>query len=113
MVIVVDGLDHVWRAKDSRDELTKLFDQLLPAPPGIVLVVGTQPVQDKQLPASLIKYAPRDSWIVLPPLDKPAIKEWLDYHHNLMPSTWFAATKNGTSFNWLRACTNAPGDIPF
>ena len=89
VVVVVDGLDHVWRANDSRDELTKLFDQLLPAPPGIVLVVGTQPVQDKQLPASLIKYAPRKSWIELPPLDKPAVREWLDHHHNLMPSKWF------------------------
>ena len=90
LVVVVDGLDHVWRAKDSRDELTKLFDQLLPAPPGVVLVVGTQPVQDKQLPASLIKYAPRKSWIELPPMDKPAVREWLDHHHNLMPSKWFA-----------------------
>ena len=93
LVVVIDGLDHVWRAKDSRDELTKLFDQLLPAPPGVVLVVGTQPVQDTQLPASLIKYAPRISWIQLPPLDKPAVREWLDHHHNLMPSKWFAGNQ--------------------
>ena len=90
LVVVIDGLDHVWRANDSRDELTKLFDQLLPAPPGVVLVVGTQPVQDTQLPASLIKHAPRKSWIELPPLDKPAVREWLDHHQNLVPSTWFA-----------------------
>ena len=90
LVVVIDGLDHVWRANDSRDELTKLFDQLLPAPPGVVLAVGTQPVQDAHLPASLIKYAPRKNWIELPPLDKPAVREWLDHHHNLMPSTWFA-----------------------
>ena len=90
LVVVIDGLDHVWRVRDSRDELTKLFDQLLPAPPGVVLVVGTQPVQDTQLPASLINYAPRNSWIKLPPLDKPAVREWLDHHQNLMPSTtWF------------------------
>ena len=86
LVVVIDGLDHVWQAKDSRDELTKLFDQLLPAPPGVVLVVGTQPVQDTQLPASLISYAPRNSWHQLPPLDKSAVREWLDHHHNLMPS---------------------------
>ena len=90
LVVVIDGLDHVWRAKDSRDELTKLFDQLLPAPLGVVLVVGTQPVQDTQLPASLISYAPRDSWIQLPLLDKPAVREWLNHRHNLMPSAWFA-----------------------
>lgn len=88
LIVVIDGLDHVWRARDSRDELTKLFEQLLPAPPGVVLVVGTQPVQDTQLPASLLSYAPRNSWHQLPPLDKPAVREWLDHHHNLMPSQW-------------------------
>ena len=89
LVVVVDGLDHVWRATDSRNELTKLFDHLLPAPPGVVLVVGTQPVQDNQLPASLLSHAPRKDWIELPPFDKSAVKEWLDHHHNLMPSAWF------------------------
>ena len=89
LTVVLDGLDHVWRAKDSRDELTKLFDQLLPTPAGVVLVVGTQPVEDQQLPASLLTYAPRHRWFELPPLDKPAVKEWLDHHYNSMPSSWF------------------------
>ena len=89
VVIVVDGLDHVWRAQDSRDELNKLFDQLLPAPAGVVVMVGTQPVQDQQLPTTLLTYAPRQNWVELPPLRGPAVREWLDHHHNLMPSAWF------------------------
>ena len=93
LVVVVDGLDHVWRATDSRNELTKLFDHFLPTPPGVVLVVGTQPVQDKQLPASLIHHAPRKKWIELPPFDKSAVREWVDHHHNLMPSTWFSGNQ--------------------
>ena len=88
LVVVVDGLDHVWRAKDSRDELTKLFDHLLPAPEGVVLVVGTQPVQDQQLPVSFLTCAPRDRWFELPPLDQSAVRKWLDHHTNLMPPEW-------------------------
>ena len=88
LTVVLDGLDHVWRAKDSRDELTKLFDHLLPVPEGVVLVVGTQPVQDQQLPASLLTYGPRDHWLELPPLDESAVRNWLDHHTNLMPPEW-------------------------
>ena len=94
VVVVVDGLDHVWRTKDSRDELSRLFDQLLPTPVGVVLVVGTQPVQDQQLPASLLTYAPRQNWTELPPLDKQAVREWLDHHHNLMPSAWLEGNQD-------------------
>lgn len=76
-VVIVDGLDHVWREQDSRAELDRLFDQLLPAPEGVVIVVGTQPVDDAQLPASLLRAAPRDAWLELPPLDRRAVGKWL------------------------------------
>ena len=88
LVVVVDGLDHVWRARNSREELQKLFDQLLPAPPGIMVVVGTQPVEDQQLPPSLLQFAPKERWIELPRLDRQAISEWLIHHRNLMPAEW-------------------------
>ncbi len=84
LVVVVDGLDHVWRGKESREELTLLFDQLLPVPQGVVLVVGTQPVEDRQLPAKLLERAPRDQWVALPRLDKQAISDWLTHHDDLM-----------------------------
>ena len=88
LVVVVDGLDHVWRAEQSRDELRRLFNQLLPVPPGVVLVVGTQPVEDRQLPTSLLEHAPKEHWINLPRLDKQAIREWLSHHRDLMPTGW-------------------------
>ena len=85
LVVVVDGLDHVWRGKESREELTLLFEQLLPVPQGVVVVVGTQPVEDRQLPAKLLERAPRDQWVALPRLDKQAIADWLSHHDDLMP----------------------------
>ena len=86
LVVVVDGLDHVWRAQGSQEELRKLFDQLLPLPPGIVLVVGTQRVEDQQLPPSLLALEPRERWIELPRLDREALRQWLSHHRDQMPA---------------------------
>ena len=86
LVIVVDGLDHVWRVQGSREELRKLLDQLLPLPPGIVLVLGTQRVEDQQLPSSLLALQPKERWVELPKLDTKALREWLSHHRDLMPT---------------------------
>ena len=88
LVVVIDGLDHVWREDDSRQELNKLFDMLTPIPEGIVLVLGTQPIADSQLPNSLLRLAPRAEWVDLPGLDERAISDWLAHYRNLMPSEW-------------------------
>jgi hypothetical protein len=80
LVIIIDGLDHVWREKGSKEELDKLFEHLLPAPEGIIVVVGTQPIDDTQLPSRLMISAPRKLWKRLPLLDKDAIKQWLLFH---------------------------------
>ena len=88
LTVVIDGLDHVWREKQSRDELSKLFEQLIPVPQGIVLVVGTQPVSDQQLPRALLIESPREQWTELPRLDKQAMSDWLEHHTDLMPSNW-------------------------
>ena len=97
LVVVVDGLDHVWREDDSREELNKLFDILTPVPEGVVLVVGTQPVADSQLPNSLLRITPRDEWVNLPGLDERAISDWLVHYCNLMPSEW-----NHEGEHWYR-----------
>ena len=88
LTVVIDGLDHVWRERESIDELRKLFDQLIPVPEGIVLVVGTQPVDDQQLPRSLLIKAPREHWVELPRLDERAMSDWLKHYTDLMPSNW-------------------------
>ena len=85
LILVIDGLDHVWRARRSQEELRKLFDLLIPVPPGVILVVGTQPVEDQQLPSSLLWAAPRERWIALPRLDRRAIGEWLGHHTDVLP----------------------------
>ena len=98
LVVVVDGLDHVWRTNQSREELRKLFGLLLPVPPGVILVVGTQPVEDSQLPQSLLEAAPRNNWVGLPLLDKKAIYEWLLNYSGLMPPGL-----SGSTEEWFRS----------
>lgn len=85
IVVVVDGLDHVWRETGSNEALRKLFGQLLPPPEGVTIVIGTQPVEDKQLPPALLKQVPKEQWIELPHFDTGAIAEWLLSHQDRMP----------------------------
>lgn len=82
LVIIIDGLDHVWRDQQSVYELDKLFEYLLPTSSGIVVVVGTQPVDDAQLPSRLKREAPRESWYELPFLDFNAVENWISKHAN-------------------------------
>ncbi len=77
VVVIIDGLDHVWRETGSNEALRTLFQQLLPPPDGVAIVVGTQPVEDQQLPPSLLRQVPFDDWVTLPRFDPAAIAEWL------------------------------------
>ncbi|WP_437328266.1 ATP-binding protein [Sorangium sp. So ce381] len=80
LVVIIDGLDHVWRERRSVDELSQLFQFLLPAPDGVVIIVATQPVDDHQLPPALHRAAPRERWRRLPHLDRAATTRWLLRH---------------------------------
>src|SRR5262249_51443646 len=44
LILILDGLDHVWRERRSVEELDRLLRLLLPLPPGVSLLVATQPV---------------------------------------------------------------------
>lgn len=79
-VVIIDGLDHVYREQNSIIELNKLFNQLLPVENRIVLIVGTQPIEDKNLPIKLLQIKPRDSWLDLPLFTRNAIEEWVIIH---------------------------------
>lgn len=73
-VVVIDGLDHVWR--DNRGDvrpLDELFRQLLPLPENVFLLVGSQPVADDRMPARLIAACPREHWRELPPMSGDAV----------------------------------------
>lgn len=77
-VVVIDGLDHVWRTQGfDKRPLDQLFDQLLPAPENLVLVVGTQPVDDVQIPNRLLTAAPRATWHELPAMSADSVLHYL------------------------------------
>src|SRR5207302_213111 len=62
--------------------LSRLFNFILPAPAGVVVLLATQPVSDDQLPPTLLRYASRDSWRTLPLMDQAAVGSWLHHHEN-------------------------------
>ncbi len=78
IVLILDGLDHVWRvnAGDKRP-LDDLFSQVLPCPDNLVLLVGTQPVDDAQLPNDLLVAAPKSQWRELPAMSEDAVLSYL------------------------------------
>lgn len=86
LVVIVDGLDHVWREQRSVDELERLLRMILPVPEGVFILLVSQPVDDSQLPPQLLRAVPRDRWEWLPGLDLPATTEWLRHHLSELPS---------------------------
>lgn len=77
-VLVLDGLDHVWRINNAdKRPLDDLFSQIIPCPDNMVLLVGSQPVDDAQLPRDLLAVAPKSSWRTLPAMSENAILSYL------------------------------------
>jgi hypothetical protein len=77
-VVFLDGLDHVWRTQGhDKRPLDDVFNQILPACDNLVLVVGTQPVEDAQLPSRLLLEAPRGDWHELPAMSADAVLQYL------------------------------------
>lgn len=77
-VIVVDGLDHVWRENSDIDQMRTLFNRLLPLPENVTLIIGTQDVPENQLPLKLFQNAPKDTWEMLPLMSVLSIRHWLN-----------------------------------
>lgn len=77
LVVVIDGLDHVWRERRSLEQMAQLFNNLLPLSPFVSLVVGTQKVPDEHLPARLLEILPKNRWTQLPLMSVDAIRSWL------------------------------------
>ena len=77
-VLILDGLDHVWRINaEDKQPLEDLFAQVVPCPENMVLLVGTQPVDDAQLPADLLIAAPKANWKALPAMSGDAVLSYL------------------------------------
>ena len=79
-VVLIDGLDHVWRdnAKNKR-LLDETFSQLLPVVDNMVLLVGTQSVDKEQLPKVLLNFSPKEAWVWLPEMSGNSIYEFIKY----------------------------------
>ncbi|MBR7745154.1 NACHT domain-containing protein [Undibacterium baiyunense] len=77
-VLVLDGLDHVWRINSAdKRPLDDVFSQVIPCPDNMVLLVGTQPVDDVQLPTDLLAVAPKAVWRTLPAMSENAVLSYL------------------------------------
>ncbi len=77
-VLILDGLDHVWRINaEDKKPLEDVFVQVVPCPENMVLLVGTQPVDDAQLPADLLIVAPKANWKTLPAMSGDAVLSYL------------------------------------
>jgi NACHT domain len=77
-VLILDGLDHVWRINaEDKSPLEDVFAQLIPCPENMVLLVGTQRVDDAQLPADLLIAAPKVTWKTLPSMSGDAVLSYL------------------------------------
>lgn len=82
-IIIVDGLDHVWRENDEEiGPLKSLFDQLLPLPANTSLIIGTQRVDHKHLPARLNAHLQPEYWVELPRMRLPSIHAWVLAQHD-------------------------------
>lgn len=77
-VLVIDGLDHVWRENTDIEQMRALFNRLLPLPENVTLIIGTQNVPEEQLPQKLLQHAPKDTWETLPLMSVLSIRHWLN-----------------------------------
>ena len=77
LVVVIDGLDHVWRDHRDHQDMQALFDSLLPLPTNVRLVVGTQKIASDHLPTALLRALPIGMWTKLPLMSGRAVYRWL------------------------------------
>ena len=77
LIVIVDGLDHVWREHRDHEDMEVLFNALLPLPTNVRLVVGTQKIASEHLPARLLNTLPAEHWTELPLMSQTAVHRWL------------------------------------
>jgi len=80
LVVIIDGLDHVYRERSDINQLEHLVNRIDPLKEKICLLYGTQPISDEYLPNSLLRSAPREkSWLDIPAMGLAAIKDRVDF----------------------------------
>ena len=108
-IIVVDGLDHVWREHErNKTPLDSLFNVLLPPPENVTLLIGTQKVDAEQLPSYFARYAPPECWIEVPRMSHVSTKNWLQVQ---LDAKQFAIQASGKTTDGLAVIATAFHDI--
>ena len=82
LVVIIDGLDHVWRDHRDHEDMEALFNALLPLPDNVRLIVGTQKIANEHLPARLLNALPTERWTELPLMSEEAVFRWLCFQQN-------------------------------
>ena len=82
LVVILDGLDHVWRETRSTEQLSQLLRHLLPVPDGVVVMLVTQPIPDGNMPSEIRKHIPDRNWRNLPALDEEHVSQWITAHQS-------------------------------
>lgn len=80
-VVVIDGLDHVAREYADLGQMNQLFNALLPCPPNVTVLIGTQKVADAHLPFRLVQHAAGKSWLEVPSMNRDAVHRWIIMQH--------------------------------
>jgi hypothetical protein len=77
-ILVIDGLDHVWRDnnKDS-SPLNYFFNSLLPIHKNVVLIIGSQPIMAELVPVKLLRACPLDDWAILPKMTPNVLSKYI------------------------------------
>jgi hypothetical protein len=75
-LVIVDGLDHVWRERRNLDHLNHLFENLIPLAPNVGLIIGTQRVADDKLPPRLLRKLKKKDWCEIPAMDEFSVQSW-------------------------------------
>jgi hypothetical protein len=112
LIIIIDGLDHAWREKQSFSELADFFEHIFPTPKGVVVIIGTQPIDDQKVPPRLLQAAPREKWRQLPPLDLKALRKWIVNYESKISLPKENEIRNNILDNFAEALHKKSGGLP-
>ncbi len=105
LVILIDGLDHVWRdnLEDTRP-LDDIFKHILPERKNVVVLIGTQQIDDRFLPNSLLTASPMNTWHSIPPMSPDSICNYIKKH--VESKRFFLNCHNDEKFEEIKKCAN-------
>ena len=77
LIVIIDGLDHVWRDHRDHEDMEMLFEALLPQAANVRIIIGTQKISKAHLPQRLLNALPQKDWTELPLMSRESVYNWL------------------------------------